>query len=144
MYILDIDASGEAIGAVLSQMQHDQERVICYGSRVCSLTEQNYDVTKRELLAIVHFLKVFRPYLLGHHFLLRTDHSALQWLRKTPVPIGQQARWLTVIEEFQFELKHRPGSAHRNADAMSRRPHEVNVIKQKSDHVDKKNEQLKD
>src|SRR6218665_1556158 len=127
-YVLDTDASGEAIGAVLSQIQDSTERVICYGSRVCSPAKRNYDVTRRELLAIVFFLKTFRPYLLGRKFLLRTDHSALQWLRRTPVLIGQQARWLSVIEEFDFEIQHRSGSAHQNADAMSRHPLHVNAI----------------
>jgi transposase InsO family protein len=128
-YVLDTDASGHSIGAVLSQIQDGVEKVICYGSRVCSLAEQNYDVTRRELLAIVHFLKTYRSYLLGRRFLLRTDHSALQWLQKTPTPIGQQARWLNVISEFDFEVKHRAGTAHLNADALSRRPHAIQVIK---------------
>ena len=128
-FVLDTDASGEAIGAVLSQVQEGVERVICYGSRVCSLPEQNYDVTRRELLAIIYFLKLYRPYLLGRRFLLRTDHSALQWLRRTPLPIGQQARWLTTIEEFDFEVKHRAGASHQNADAMSRRPHVIRVLR---------------
>src|SRR6218665_3104021 len=130
MYILDTDASGDSIGAVLSQIQDQQERVICFGSRVCSLAEQNYDVTRRELLAIVYFLKTFRHYLFGRKFLLRTDHSALQWLRRTPLPIGQQARWLSVIEEFEFEIVHRPGASHLNADAMSRRPQHINAAKE--------------
>ena len=130
LYILDTDASGESIGAVLSQVEGDMERVICYGSRLCSPSERNYDVTRRELLAIVYFLKVFRQYLLGNKFLLRTDHSALQWLRRTPLPIGQQARWLSVIEEFQFDIQHRSGTAHRNADAMSRRPHEIDTVRE--------------
>src|SRR6218665_2165023 len=127
-YVLDTDASGESIGAVLSQIQDGQERVICFGSRVCSPAERNYDVTRRELLAIVYFLKTYRAYLLGRKFLLRTDHSALQWLRRTPLPIGQQARWLTTIEEFDFDVKHRAGTAHVNADALSRRPHLVGAI----------------
>ena len=41
---------------------------------------------------------------------------------KTPEPIGQQARWCEILEEFDFEIKHRPGRSHGNADAMSRRP----------------------
>lgn len=131
-YILDTDASGDSIGAVLSQVQNSLERVICYGSRVCTPAERNYDVTRRELLAIVFYLKTFRPYLLGRKFLLRTDHSALQWLRRTPVLIGQQARWLSVIEEFDFDIIHRAGSAHQNADAMSRRPMQTNAIQSRS------------
>ena len=129
MYILDTDASADSLGAVLSQVQDGLEKVICYGSRVCSRSECNYDVTKRELLAIVYFLKTFRQYLLGRKFLLRTDHSALQWLRRTPRPVGQQARWLTTIEEFDFEVKHRGGTSHVNADAMSRRPLPGGVIR---------------
>ena len=54
--------------------------------------------------------------------MIRTDHSALQSLRKTAEPIGQLARWQTFIEQFSFVIKHRPGTQHSNADALSRRP----------------------
>jgi len=63
--------------------------------------QRNYNVTRKELLAFVTFAKKFRQYLLGSRFLVRTDHAALQRLKKTPEPIGQQARWLQTLEEFQ-------------------------------------------
>jgi len=67
---------------------------------------------------------------LGREFSKRTDHSALRWLKHTPEPIGQQARWLERLEEFSYRIEHRPGRKHNNADAMSRRPcrqcHRVN------------------
>jgi len=53
---------------------------------------------------------------------IRTDHFALTWLRRTPDPIGQQGRWLEIMEEFDFVIEHRPGARHGNADALSRRP----------------------
>ena len=121
-YIVDTDASDHGIGAVLSQMQEGEERVIVYASRLYSDAEKRYCVTRKELLAVVHFLKQFSQYLLGNHFLVRTDHAALQWLRRTPQPIGQQGRWLEILEEFNFTVQHRPGRLHVNADAMSRRP----------------------
>ena len=121
-YTLDVDASGFALGACLSQKQEGQERVICYSSKLLSRAERNYCCTRRELLAVVFFVKQFRPYLLGRKFLIRTDHSALTWLRKTPEPIGQQARWCEVLEEFDFDIQHRPGRLHGNADALSRKP----------------------
>jgi len=121
-YRLDTDASNDAIGAVLSQIQNGQERVIAYASRLLNKSERNYCVTRRELLAVVYFVKQFRPYVLGRQFLIRTDHAALRWLRTMMDPVGQQARWLETLEEYQFEVEHRPGKKHSNADALSRRP----------------------
>jgi len=121
-YVLDTDASDHGIGAVLSQVQNGEERVICYASRLYSDAEKRYCVTRKELLAVVFFMKHFQQYLLGVQFVVRTDHAALQWLRRTPEPIGQQSRWLEVLEEFNFSVEHRPGTKHGNADALSRRP----------------------
>ena len=86
------------------------------------MSETNYDVTKRELLAVIFGLKAYRQYLLGRSFVISTDHSALQWLRRTPEPMGQLARCLTFIEQYRFEVTHRPGTKHGNADGLSRRP----------------------
>ena len=69
----------------------------------------------------MYFVRYFWQYLLGREFKIRTDHSALTWLRRTPDPIGQQARWLEILEEFRFSIEHRPGARHGNADVMSRR-----------------------
>ena len=122
LFTLDTDASYGQIGAVLSQQQDGVERVIAFGSRSLDKREMNYCVSRKELLAIVHFLRYFKQYLLGRHFRIRTDHAALTWLRKTPDPIGQQARWLEQMEEYDFDIEHRPGTRHGNADALSRRP----------------------
>lgn len=121
-YILDCDASDTGIGAVLAQIQNGEERPICYASQLYNRHEKNYNVTRKELLALITFVKKFRQYLLGKPFTIRTDHAALQWLKKTPEPIGQQARWLEILEEFDYEVQHRPGAKHSNADALSRRP----------------------
>ena len=109
-------------GAVLSKVTDEGEKPIAFGSRLCNGAERNYNVTRRELLAVIFGLKTFRQYLLGRNFIIRTDHAALQWLKKTPSPIGQQARWVEQIEEFDYTIQHRPGAQHSNADAMSRRP----------------------
>ena len=122
-FYLDTDASDQGLGIVLSQNQDGVERVIAYASRTLSQQERAYCVTRKELLAVVFGLKKFRPYLMGRHFVVRTDHSAIQWLRKTPVPLAQTARWLLFIEQYDFEVQHRSGEKHGNADALSRRPH---------------------
>ena len=119
-FVLDTDASDVGIGAVLSQVTEKGERVIAYASRALTKPERRYSVTRRELLAVVVFTQHFRPYLLGRHFELRTDHGSLVWLQNFKEPEGQLARWLEKLQEFDFTIKHRRGLSHQNADAMSR------------------------
>ncbi|KRZ52544.1 Retrovirus-related Pol polyprotein from transposon 17.6 [Trichinella nativa] len=82
-FVTDTDASETVIGAVLSQ-KHDPEgeRVIAYASRTLMKTDWKYSTTRKELLSIVYFTKLFRLYLVGQRFTLRTDHDSLTWLRR--------------------------------------------------------------
>ncbi|CAK9799160.1 Retrovirus-related Pol polyprotein from transposon 297 [Anthophora plagiata] len=121
-FILDTDASNFAIGAVLSQEQGSQEKVVAYFSKSLGRAERNYCVTRRELLAVVKAIAHFHHYLYGRKFLVRTDHAALGWLLSFKNPEGQVARWLERLQEYDFEVRHREGKAHGNADGLSRRP----------------------
>jgi hypothetical protein len=121
-YLLDTDASDVGLGAILSQIQGGEERPIAFASRTLQKAERNYETTKKELLAVVYGLKQFRQYLLGRPILIRVDHAALSWLRRTAEPLPQLARWLTLIECYDYTIVHRPGKKHTNADALSRRP----------------------
>ena len=93
------------------------ERVIAYPVRSLSRAERNYSTTRKELLALV-----WGTFLYGRCFRVRTDHSALQWLRNFKNPRGQVARWLERLSDFDFEVEHRPGQLHGNADGLSRLP----------------------
>ena len=99
-FILDTDASDYGIGAVLSQVQDGEERVVAYGSQALSKQERRYCVTRRELLAVVHFVKYFRHYLVGKKFTLRTDHASLKWVRSFKEPEGQIASWIQRLDAF--------------------------------------------
>ena len=121
-YFLDCDASSAAIGAVLSQLQNGQERVIAYFSKTLNKAQRQYCVTRRELLAIVEAVKFFHQYLYGVSFIVRTDHGSIQWLRNFKNPSSILARWLEVLSIYRFEIKYRAGSQHKNSDGLSRRP----------------------
>ena len=122
LLILDTDASNQAVGAVLSQLQDGQEQVIAYYSQTLSRPQKQYCVTRRELLAVIKAVQHFHHYLYGRHFTVRIDHAALKWLLSFRNPEGQTARWIQRLQEYDFEIEHRSGLKHSNADALSRRP----------------------
>ena len=121
-FVLDTDASAHGIGAVLSQIQEGEERVVAYYSCTLSRPERNYCVTRRELLAVVKSVHHFHHYLYGRQFTVRTDHAALKWLLNFRNPEGQIARWIERLQHYDFQIMHRAGAQHGNADALSRRP----------------------
>ena len=73
---------------------------------------------------MVTFMHQFRHHLLGRKFTLRTDHGSLRWLFHFKEPQGQMARWLEVLSQYNFQIVHRAGKRHQNADALSRVPSE--------------------
>ena len=121
-FLLDMDASGEGLGAVLSQIIAGQERVVAYVSKTLTKTERKYCATRREMLALVWATHHFRLHLYGRRFVLCTDHSALQWFHSFKEPEGQVAWWLEQLAEYDYQVVHRPGKNHINADCLSRVP----------------------
>uniref|UniRef100_A0A8C6P9U8 ribonuclease H n=1 Tax=Nothobranchius furzeri TaxID=105023 RepID=A0A8C6P9U8_NOTFU len=121
-FIVDTDTSNVGVGAALSQQDDAGERVVAYFSRALGRAQRNYCVTRRELLAVVLAVRHFRPYLHGCRFLQRNNHASLTWLLNFKHSEGQVARWLEVLQGYDFEIQHRAGRQHGNADALSRRP----------------------
>ncbi|GBL81222.1 Transposon Ty3-I Gag-Pol polyprotein [Araneus ventricosus] len=106
-FILDTDASNEGIGAVLSQKIGNEECVIAYFSKSLGKPERNYCVTRKELLAIVKSIEHFHNYLYGR----KLDGTGRPDSSLDPK-----------TAEYDFEIQHRKGTSHGNADALSRRP----------------------
>ena len=94
-WIVDCDASNDALGAVLSQFGRDgiKHRVYYY-SRTYDTAERSYSTTNRECLAVVAGMKKFRVYGLGGEILIRTDHSAVGQLLNNAENTRQYARWV--------------------------------------------------
>jgi hypothetical protein len=111
-----IDACKEALRGFLMQEGH----VICYESRKLNEHEINYVTHDLELAAIVHALKMWRHYLRGRIFVLMTNHSGLSYCFDQPKLNARQVRWMDLLSEFDFEIKHIKGKENRVVDALSR------------------------
>ena len=99
-FLLETDASGIGLGAVLAQQQDDDTvRPLAYASRSLQQHERNYGVTELEALGVVWAVKHFRNYLYGHRCDVFTDHQALKSLLNTPQPSGKLARWGMALQE---------------------------------------------
>ena len=77
--VVDTDSSDFVIGGVLSQMQWYEktqkykERPIVFASKSLTKPQRNYCTTRKELLAVIIVVQMFKQYLLGRHFLFRSD-----------------------------------------------------------------------
>lgn len=123
-FILEVDASEIAVGAILSQRKGSKDVMhpVGFFSRKLSPAERNYDVGDRELLAIKTALEEWRYLLEGamHPVLIYTDHKNLEYLRSAKRLKPQQARWVLFFSRFSFHITYRPGSKNIKPDALSR------------------------
>lgn len=125
-YYLQTDASNYALGGQL--FQYDDEgriAVVAFTSRTFKGAELNYHTTEKELLSIIHCLKKFRIYLLGHRFTIITDNKALTFLHKCHLSNARITRWILSIQEYDFDIVHCKGKENIVADILSRNPEDA-------------------
>ncbi|QRV96785.1 Retrotransposable element Tf2 protein [Ceratobasidium sp. AG-Ba] len=123
-FILETDASGVAIGAILSQRGEDGYlHPIAYLSKSYNDAQRNYDTANKELLAIVESLKHWRIYLEGtiQPITVFTDHRNLERWKNAETFNRRHARWHMELASFNFEIHYRPGKMSTKPDALSRR-----------------------
>jgi hypothetical protein len=120
-FVVCTDACKEGLGGVLTQNGH----AIGYESRKLKEHERNYATHDLELSSIVHALRMWRHYLMGNKFELRTDHIGLKYLFEQSTLNARQTRWLEFLSEYDFDIKHIKGKENKFVDALSRR---VNIM----------------
>jgi hypothetical protein len=72
---------------------------------------------------MVYALQKFFHYLLGGHFKMFTDHSALKYLVKNPMLGGRICIWILLFHEYDFEIIVKPGRMNKGHDHLSRLEH---------------------
>jgi len=116
--VLETDASGRGIGAVLTQ----GGRPLAYYSRALPPRTLGLSVYEKEMLAIIHAVTHWRPYLVGRHFQIRTDHQSLKFFLEQRVSSPIQQKWVTKLLGYDYEITYKKGKENVAADALSRLP----------------------
>jgi ribonuclease HI len=111
------DASCQGLGCVLMQ----EGQVVCYASRQLRKHEENYPTHDLELAAVVHALKIWIHYLIGHRCKIYSDHKSLKYIFTQNDLNLQQRRWLELIKDYDLGINYHPGKANVVADALSRK-----------------------
>ena len=119
-FLLQTDASGVGIGAVLSVVRGEEELRKAFFSKKLLPRERKYSASELEALAVVVAVSHFQPYLITHPFVLETDHRALVFLNSAQHQNSRLARWAITLQPYSFTVRYRPGTQHVNADVLSR------------------------
>lgn len=125
--ILAVDASNTACGLELAQMdEKGRRRPARYMSIYYDEVQQRYSQPKLELYGVFIAMKAARPWIHGCRFILEHDCISLKQMINSPsYPSATEGRWVWYILSNDFEMKHVPGNKHLAADAMSRRPRQI-------------------
>jgi hypothetical protein len=111
------DASGFAIGAVLSQ----DDRSVTYFSEKLNEAKVKYFTYEKEFYAAIQALNKWRHYLVPKEFVLYNDNHALQFVTRKEKLNQKHAKWVEYMQNFTFVTKHIFGTANKVTDALSRK-----------------------
>jgi hypothetical protein len=123
-FIVECDASGNGIGAVLMQ----EGRPLAFESRPLKGRDLHKPIYEKEMMVILHALKKWHPYLIGRHFKVRTDHDSLKYFLEQRLSSEEQQKWVTKILGYDFEIVYKKGKQNVVADALSRKDKEVEAF----------------
>ncbi|KAJ3576959.1 hypothetical protein NP233_g65 [Leucocoprinus birnbaumii] len=115
------DASDTRSGAMLSfGKTWETSRPVAFESKPFKGAELNYPVHEKELFAIVRALTKWRNELLGLPFTVLTDHRTLECFESQKHLSRRQARWMELLQQYNFEIVYIKGEENTVADALSR------------------------
>jgi hypothetical protein len=116
-FMLECDASRKGIGVVLMQ----EGRALAFTSKQLSERNLGKSIYEKEMLAIMHVVDLWHPYLLGQHFQIKTDHQSLKYFLEQLIYSPEQQKWVTKLFGYDYEIIYKKGKENVVADALSRK-----------------------
>ncbi|QRW24750.1 Retrotransposable element Tf2 protein [Rhizoctonia solani] len=129
-YFLETDASGAALGSILSQRQEDGRlHPLSFLSESFKGAEQNYNTHNKELLAIICSFEYWRIFLEGtlHPITVFTDHRNLEYWKESQTFNRRHARWHLLLAGYNFQIVYRPGKQSGKPDALSQQSNHADI-----------------
>jgi hypothetical protein len=116
-FVLECDASGKGIGVVLMQ----EGRSLAFTNKQLSEINLGKSIYEKEMLAILHVVDLWCPYLLGKHFQIKTDHQSLKYFMEQHISSLEQQKWVTKIFGYDYEIIYKKGKDNVVVDALSQK-----------------------
>ena len=114
-FTIETDAAGEGVGAVLTQ----QGKLVAFMSHALGVTKKSWLTHKKEMLAIVEAICVWRPYLLGRKFFIQTHQRNFKYFLEQRLATLEQQKWVAKLLGYDYEITYRPGCDNSAMDTFS-------------------------
>ena len=121
-FIVETAYSVGSLSAMLSQVQGNQTRVIAYASKSLNCTEQGYSECEKSCYAATWALLHFRPYLCGHHVVIKTSHHPVTFLnhrKETTGLTGKVARWALILQDQSMEVQYAKNRSTKHVQGLA-------------------------
>jgi hypothetical protein len=123
-FIMECDASRNGIGVVLMQ----EGRPLSFESRPLKGNDLHKPIYEKEMMAILHALKQWCPYLIGRNLKFKTDHDSLKYFLEQKLYLGEQQKWVTKMLGYDFEIIYKKWKKNDVANSLSRKDEYVEAF----------------
>jgi hypothetical protein len=116
-FVLECDSSGKGIGVVLMQ----EGQPLAFTSKQLYEINLGKSIYEKEMLAILHVVDLWHPYLLGQRFEIKIDHQSLKYFLEQCIFSPERQKWVTKIFGYDYEIIYKKEKDNVIVDALSQK-----------------------